>query len=101
MTREEVIDYLYEFDCHAAITIESMAEDLAASATPQWVPCNERLPEEDVDVLVTNSAGGMINIEVDACGAYEETGERFWYTAQNPIAWMPLPEAYDEENINE
>ena len=31
MTKQEIIDYLYEFNVHADITIEELAEDLATS----------------------------------------------------------------------
>lgn len=60
----------------------------------EWIPCNQRLPEDDVDVLVTDYAAGMATVCVDSCGRYTDTGERFWYTSQNAIAWMPLPEPW-------
>lgn len=60
----------------------------------QWVPVSEKLPEEDVDVLATDDAGGIKTVDRDACGKYEDTGERFWYCSQNVTAWMPLPEPY-------
>ena len=62
----------------------------------RWIPCSERLPKEDVEVLVTDDAGGITAIDVDRCGMYEDTKERFWYTSQHVIAWMPLPEPYKE-----
>ena len=67
----------------------------------QWIPCSKRLPDEDVEVLVTDDAGGMVTIDVDRWGRYEDTGERFWYASQHVTAWMPLPEPYQEGEQDE
>lgn len=61
-----------------------------------WIPCSERLPDEDVEVLVTDDAGGVANLELDKVLRYEESGELFWLTSQNVTAWMPVPEPYKE-----
>ena len=63
----------------------------------EWIPVSERLPDVDVPVIVTDYAGGMKEIEVDRCGQYDDSDERFWWSSQNPIAWMPLPESYKGE----
>ena len=63
----------------------------------QWISCSDVLPDIDKEVLVTNYAGGIYDVEVDSCGEYEDGSGRFWYTFQNPIAWMPLPEPYRGE----
>ena len=60
----------------------------------EWIPVSERLPDVDVPVIVTDYAGGMKEIEVDRCGQYDDSDERFWWNSQNPVAWMPLPEVY-------
>lgn len=70
---------------------------VGTSSDPQWIPVSERFPELDEDVLVTDFGGGWATVHDDSCGAYEDTGERFWYTSQNVIAWMPLPEPYMED----
>lgn len=76
--------------------IETISKCVEPSEIPKWTPCSERLPEEDVEVLVTNDAGGITTIEVDMCGMYEDIKERFWYYSQHVIAWMPLPEPYQK-----
>ena len=71
----------------------------AMEEMPQWIPCSERLPEEETDVLVCN-ADGDINI---SRGSYstEAKNEFIWYTSGwrfgKVIAWMPLPECYRGE----
>ena len=72
---------------------------------PQWIPCSERLPENDELVLVTDDSGGVKTVDFDRCGQYECSKKRFWYYTQNVVAWMPLPKPYraerrtDESNI--
>ena len=66
-----------------------------------WIPCSERLPEEDRYVLVTRNDGsmcvakhigktliGIIECEWKMCGAY--------LIETDVIAWQPLPAPYTE-----
>jgi hypothetical protein len=62
----------------------------------RWIPCSERLPEVEELVLVTDDSGGIKTVNVDRCGQYENSDERFWYYTQNAVAWMPRPEPYKE-----
>lgn len=64
----------------------------------RWIPVSESLPEEEVQVLVTDDAGGLATIDVD-CGYFDKEYGRFeWFHSQNVTAWMPLPEPYKEKN---
>ena len=63
----------------------------------RWVPINERLPEPDVEVLVTDDAGGLATIFTDSIYESEATGKKEWYTSQCVTAWMPLPEPYNAD----
>ena len=67
--------------------------------TQKWIPCSERLPENDEDVLTTNGIG--INI------CWIDTDDHKWrlrnddYIMDSVIAWMPLPEPYKAETEGE
>ena len=68
----------------------------ALEQEPRWIPVSERLPEPDVEVLVTDDAGGLATISTDSIYESEATGEKEWYTSQRVTAWMPLPKPYRE-----
>ena len=66
----------------------------------QWIPCNERLPEDSSPVLITHRGGvsyGWYN------GRYFERGANTNHRKlQTVIAWMPLPVPYQrggEEDV--
>lgn len=67
----------------------------------RWIPCSERFPEEETDVLICNSKG---NIEVSRGSVFDD-GTWEWYTSGwhfgEVLAWMPMPEPYEEETESE
>jgi len=59
--------------------------------TPQpWIPVGERLPEEDVDVLVMTNYG-MHVAGIDEDGLWNASHGDSWQFPE-PTHWMPLPE---------
>lgn len=58
-----------------------------------WIPCSERLPEEDGKYLVTMN--GYVSKKPIVGTSIFVTSTKEWYP--NCIAWMPLPEPYKEE----
>lgn len=97
MTRDEVIDYLYDMNCHADVVIEKMADDLMS---PQWIPCSESLPKEEGYFFVTDEAAGMAETLIDKYLRCDD-GEWVWLYSQHAVAWMPLPEPYQEGGQDE
>ncbi len=69
----------------------------------EWIPCTERLPEEQKDVLVWYEyfRYGSYNRMFQTYGIARLYGD-FWAgdvqgTKAKCIAWMPLPEPYKED----
>lgn len=79
--------------------IKAVEEIPAVEAYPRWIPCSERLPERDIDVLAYVIGIGIKYQRVmwiDDC-----TGEWAGFIGSERqdevLAWMPLPEPYEEE----
>ncbi len=68
---------------------------VAVASKPRWTPVTERLPEEEVEVLISDNSffGGPI-----VAVAYWERGKCEWRddmctsATPKPTHWMPLPE---------
>lgn len=68
--------------------------------TDGWIPCSERLPsEKDGRVLVTKRGEVMIAIHSEFSDTWY-LGEMCAVGDENPIAWMPLPKPYKEDQID-
>jgi len=57
---------------------------------PRWIPVSDRLPEEDVDVLVMTNYG-MHVADLDEDGLWNASHGDSWQFPE-PSHWMPLPE---------
>lgn len=88
-------------------------------AVPRWIPCEERLPNDDEDVLISychkEGEGNTSHVYIDITsygqmyfggnrvGDYKHWRAPFEYFESNyeVIAWMPLPEPYGERRDDE
>ena len=72
-----------------------MAIEALERPEPQWIPCKERLPENNVEVLVSTTWG---SIEIAWLSKGTWVTEAYYFDDDRlPIAWMPLPVPYKEE----
>ncbi len=66
----------------------------------RWIPCSERLPEDDERVLATTAWEDVTIAE----RVYPPINDTCWFihdgstnaTIDDVVAWMPLPEPYKE-----
>ena len=115
---EEVLLDDYSEDARAELhDVEVELETLrmavrALESKPRWIPCSERLPEmhEELDyigrqeesdlVLICDASELHPQVHVGLCWKLEgKVGwrTREWKVLDKVTAWMPLPEAYKEE----
>lgn len=72
----------------------------SAQSEQRWIPCSERLPENDDSVLATTAWGDVTIAE----RVYPPINDTCWFihdgntnaTIDDVVAWMPLPEPYTE-----
>ncbi len=102
--------------------IDAIVENEPTADVPQWIPCSERLPEDIRPVLVTWKNTDPASYYQYIVGkhfigtAHYHRGKWYWYSsvtedllaeygkceseefdeAIEAVAWMPLPEPYEE-----
>jgi hypothetical protein len=67
------------------------AED--TNVLSKWIPCSERLPEDNTDVIVCFYSGTVTEMRYWGNGIFQGIYE---HTTKAIVAWMPLPEPYKE-----
>jgi hypothetical protein len=103
MTRAEIIEYLYDNNVHGDLKIEDMADDLAE---PQWIPCSERLPEEErKEYWICTDTGYQCECRWTNVNHFwtDLTTSWHWHIMDVPqyakvVAWMPKPKPYKAES---
>ena len=69
------------------------AYEMGKADALRWIPCSERLPEKNCRCLTTNTAWGAFEVDFNVW----INGE-WLYPNEKPIAWMPMPEPYREDD---
>ena len=106
MKKSELIDLLHAALHNYETLLENFdkllkyAEQLQKGQTSNWIPCSEKLPEENGRYIVTQdvcciSTGLKIKTNLD----YVEFYNGVWCRAKHlkVIAWQPLPAPYEKE----
>ena len=89
----------------SAVSYEGAKQILESlSSAQQWIPCSERLPEEEEeDFLVTDGESMAVGYYRQDARAWDSTdfgwieNKEKGYGINEVVAWMPLPEPYKGE----
>lgn len=105
MTREEAKEALSVLKIYdnqwLREAIDMAIEALSAEAVQEWIPCSERLPSDDEDVIVSvledhgDRSWKYTTVAWLCNGVWISDNEILFGTA---VAWMPLPKPYREES---
>lgn len=87
--------------------IDMAIEALSAEAVQGWIPCSERLPSKNQEVLLQCHHNMIVGYWMDGdfdgekewrvlSGDGWESGCDFPNDVFEPLAWMPLPDPYTE-----
>ena len=84
-TKDEIIDIACESICELS----------------RWIPCSERLPEKNGNYLVNyESSDGTTTLRYEVVDHY---GPDWLHKTRcnKAVAWVPLPEPYEESEVEE
>lgn len=80
---------------------ENLLEQIQEMKAKAWIPVTERLPEEKTAVLL--SCDDMYLAKLNHCIGWISGNNWYTFSARGsylvkyPVAWMPLPEPYEED----
>ena len=80
---------------HEAIELLKKPETNCSEIPNNWIPCSERLPQQGQEVICQCRANIIKVLKLDANGDWYQDAEHC-YMGGFVIAWMPLPEPYQE-----
>ena len=83
-------------------TIKEMIEivhEVAEEYKGGWIACSERLPEENQEVMLQDFYGNITIEKIKITDGIEGFSDGDWWaSANNYVAWQPLPEPSKERD---
>ena len=98
MNNQQAIDRLVKhLECGwSEETVEAIEMGIHALKETQWIPCSEKMPEDNTDVIVCFYSGTVTEMRYWGNGIFQGIYE---HTAKTIVSWMPLPKPYMEKTV--
>lgn len=92
---EKETQYKHGLPGSALDIVNTLLDDLEQDEKENgWIPCSERLPENETNVIATFSSGTVTELRYVANGIFHGIYE---YSTKVISAWRPLPDPYKED----
>lgn len=89
----------HQYGANCMNVIKKFVQEVAEEYNGGWIACSDRLPEENQEVILQDFYG---NITIEKMkindGAKGFSDGDWWSSANNYVAWQPLPEPYKERD---
>ena len=93
--KDMCIEALVQVEQYRALgTVEELKEAREKQPKADWIPCEERLPENDTNVIACFSCGTVTELRYLGNGIFQGIYE---YNTKVIVAWQPLPQPYKKE----
>ena len=93
---KELADYNGDAYIDSADIIE-IVQEVAEEYNGGWIPCSERLPEENQEVMLQDFYGNITIEKMKTNDGLEGFSDGDWWSSANIyVAWQPLPEPFKE-----
>ena len=99
--RQSAIEAINKYACNTQRIYEAIKTLPSAQPEQRWIPCSERLPNGQTEVIVSCRDDSADTIYRYTASGWITTDGEYWIVDNeiNPyvIAWCELPEPYREE----
>lgn len=93
-------DYFEDWSARNFILNDIIAEINKMPKVGEWISVSERLPDVDIEVLVSCKARITKYSYIDIDYRSKKNGKWAYFgEGEDVIAWQPLPEPYREESV--
>ena len=76
-----------------------IVQEVAEEYNVGWIACSERLPEENQEVMLQDFYGNITIEKMKTNDGLEGfSDDDWWSSANNYVAWQPLPEPFKERD---
>ena len=78
----------------------SIVKEMTEEYKSGWIPCSERLPDADENVLTCSEYGFITVSSCNNAGEFRSYADEYCIKYPKPkvIAWQPLPEPFKESD---
>lgn len=78
---------------------KQIVNEVAEEYNGGWIPCSDRLPEENQEVMLQDFYGNITIEKMETNDGLEGFSDGDWWSsANNYVAWQPLPEPFKERD---